>query len=127
MPDTTPPMLRERAPSRIDEFTNSTKLDVRAHQRTYEGAYTRSAVGCLSFSIVIIKLFSKEFLPIGVIYTLYGSILYFLGVYKVSRVTFFYNPDKDAMMFKTRGNYVLFLTLISLCSYISLLVLLLRL
>lgn len=75
-----PTPLRERLPSRIDLFADNLKLDIRAHQRTYEGAYTRTAIGCFSFSILIIKLFSKEFLPIGTMYTVYGCLLYFIGV-----------------------------------------------
>ncbi|MDL2082336.1 hypothetical protein QNN03_38660, partial [Streptomyces sp. GXMU-J15] len=51
-------LLPERQPSRLDVLTKDRKLDVRAHQRTYEGAYTRTALGCLSFAILVIKLFS---------------------------------------------------------------------
>ena len=74
---TEPVPIRNRLPSRMDLFATNLKQDIRAHQRTYEGAYTRTAIGCLSFSILIIKLFSKEFLPIGTIYTIYGCLLYF--------------------------------------------------
>lgn len=121
-----PKPLRERLPSRIDLFADNLKLDIRAHQRTYEGAYTRTAIGCFSFSILIIKLFSKEFLPIGTMYTVYGCILYFIGVYKSLHVDVFYNPEKDMEMYKTGGDYVLLLSIISLCCYIALLVLILR-
>ncbi|WEJ93531.1 hypothetical protein PSN45_000996 [Yamadazyma tenuis] len=68
-----------RRPTRLDLFENNQKLDIRAHQRTYEGAYTRTAIGSLAFSIMIIKLFSKEFLPIGTIYTLYGMVVFIIG------------------------------------------------
>ena len=123
---TEPVPIRNRLPSRMDLFATNLKQDIRAHQRTYEGAYTRTAIGCLSFSILIIKLFSKEFLPIGTIYTIYGCLLYFLGVFKSSREDVYYNPDKDMEMFTTSGDFVLFLTILSLCCYIALLVLLLR-
>ena len=123
---TEPVPIRNRLPSRMDLFATNLKQDIRAHQRTYEGAYTRTAIGCLSFSILIIKLFSKEFLPNGTINTNYESLLYFLGVFKSSRVDVYYNPDKDMEMFTTSGDFVLFLTILSLCCYIALLVLLLR-
>lgn len=116
----------EHVPSRMSEFSRGLKLDVRAHQRTYEGAYTRTAIVCLSFSILIVKLFSKEFLPIGAIYTIYGTILYFMGVKKARQVDFFYNPDRDKEYYTTSGNSVVFLTVVSLATYISLLVLILR-
>lgn len=111
----------QRAASRIDGLSDNLKLDVRAYQRTYEGAYTRTAIGCLSFAIVIIKLFSKEFLVIGTVYTIYGSLLYFMGVAKSYSVDTYYDPDKKMEMFKTGGNSVLTLSLISLASYAALL------
>ncbi|RLV93129.1 hypothetical protein JA1_002688 [Spathaspora sp. JA1] len=113
-----------RRPSTLDIFSNYLKLDIRAHQRTYEGAYTRTSIGCLSFSILIIKLFSKEFLPIGLIYTLYGFLVFLIGVYQTNRVEKFYNGHLE--MFKTAGDTVLLLSVISLCSYIGVLALILR-
>ncbi|EDK40648.1 hypothetical protein PGUG_04746 [Meyerozyma guilliermondii ATCC 6260] len=120
-------LLPERQPSRLDVLTKDRKLDVRAHQRTYEGAYTRTALGCLSFAILVIKLFSTEFLPIGVVYTAYGSILYFLGLVKSASVDIFYNPKKDMDVYMSAGNSVLLLTSISLASYIAIFVLIIRL
>lgn len=110
-------------PSKLDVFSNGLKLDIRAHQRTYEGAYTRTAIGCFAFSILIIKIFSKEFLPIGTIYTIYGSIVFIIGFFKSRSVDFYYNPDKDKEFFKTSGNSVILLTSISLICYVVLFVL----
>ncbi|CAK7909078.1 hypothetical protein CAAN1_25S00408 [[Candida] anglica] len=117
---------RQRLPSVLDVLSSGLKLDVRAHQRTYEGAYTRTAMGALSFSILIIKLFSKEFLPIGAAYTVYGSLLYFIGVVKSGTVDTYYNPEKDMQIYRTGGDTVLLLTLLSLASYLVLLVLVWR-
>ncbi|CAH2352691.1 hypothetical protein CLIB1423_07S05336 [[Candida] railenensis] len=122
----TPRPRTQRLPSRLDILSNGLKLDVRAHQRTYEGAYTRTAIGALSFSILIIKLFSKEFLPVGAVYTIYGCVLYFFGVFKSASVDVFYNPDKDMVLYKTGGDSVLLLTVVSLVSYLALLVLVWR-
>ncbi|CUM66134.1 uncharacterized protein PRCAT00003791001 [Priceomyces carsonii] len=117
---------RERLPSTIYPLPNGRKLDVRAHQRTYEGAYTRTAIGCLSFALLVLKLFSKEFMPLGAVYTAYGCIVYFFGVAKSRQVEFYYNPNKDQEMFKTAGDSVLFLSIVSLVSYIAILSLILR-
>lgn len=116
-----------RKQSRLDDLSQGLKLDVRAHQRTYEGAYTRTAISCLSFSIVIIKLFSREFLPLGTVYTAYGCLLFFMGVIKSGSVDTFYNTENDTIEFQTAGDSVLILTAISLASYVALLVLVLRL
>ncbi|EEQ40330.1 putative integral membrane protein [Clavispora lusitaniae] len=122
-----PEEILSRASSRLDDLSNGLRLDVRAHQRTYEGAYTRTAISCLSFSIVILKLFSSEFLPIGMVYTAYGCLVYFMGVIKAGTVDTYYNAEKDAVEFKTAGNSVLLLTGISLASYIALLIFVIRL
>lgn len=116
-----------RRRSRLGDLADNLKLDVRAHQRTYEGAYTRTAISCLSFSIVMIKLFSSEFLPIGTVYTVYGCLLYFIGVFKAATVDTYYNAEEDMEEFKTAGDLVLLLTGISLASYVAMLVLVLRL
>lgn len=116
-----------RKPSRIDHLSNNLKLDLRAHQRTYEGAYTRTAITCLSFSILIIKLFSKEFLHIGLIYTVYGSIIFFLGVAKTSSVDIYYDPNKHQQYYNTAGNSVVLLFTISLVCYTSILALIIKL
>lgn len=116
-----------RRESHLEDLCNGLRLDVRAHQRTYEGAYTRTAISCLSFSIVIIKLFSAEFLPIGTVYTAYGCLLYFMGVIKAGSVDFYYNPEKNKEEFVTAGDSVILLTGISLASYLALLIFVLRL
>lgn len=113
----------QQLPTRLDILSNGLKLDVRAHQRTYEGAYTRTAVGCFAFSILLIKIFSKEFLPIGTIYTIYGSTVFLMGMYKSRSVDFYYNPEKDKEFFKTSGNSVMLLSAISLLCYLTLFVL----
>lgn len=117
---------RERLPSRLDILQNGLQLDIRAHQRTYEGAYTRTAVGCLAFALMIIKIFSKDFLPIGLIYTIYGSLVFCFGLYKSRTVDFYYNPKKQKQYFKTSGNSVMLLSITSLACYLSLLILILK-
>lgn len=122
------PSRPTRTYSTIEALTSSDqKLDVRAHQRTYEGAYTRTALAALSFSIMVVKLFSSEFLPIAMVYTIYGSLLYFVGVSKAGSVEIYYNSENDNEEFITGASTVLLLTFISLSSYIVILVLVLRL
>lgn len=116
----------QRPPSVLDGLLNGHKLDVRAHQRTYEGAYTRTAIGALSFAILILKLFSKEFLPVGTVYSIYGSILFFIGVVNMGSLDVYYNPEKDMQMYKTGGNTVILLLAISLTCYIVLFILMCR-
>lgn len=118
----------QRTYSTIEALSSSAqKLDVRAHQRTYEGAYTRSALSALSFSLMVVKLFSPAFLPIAMVYTIYGSLLYFVGVSKAGSVDTYYNPKNGKEEFVTGATTVIVLTAISLVAYVAIFVLILRL
>lgn len=137
-----------RRPSRLDErLTKAQKLDIRAHQRTYQGAYIRTCIGCLSFSLLVMKLFSKEFMSIGLVFQIYSLFICVIGYSRASNMDLYfinfgsedwykdYLPVDNATIdghvaidnkyyFKTSGNYVLWLSLITGCCYIVLFVLL---
>ncbi|GMG39097.1 unnamed protein product [Ambrosiozyma monospora] len=135
-----------RKPSRLDGLdTQAQKLDIRAHQRTYQGAYVRTCLGCLSFSLLIMKLFSKEFMPIGLVFQIYSLLICIIGYFRSKNLDLYfinfsdpewfknYDWDLDGdgeldnnYYFKTSGNYVLWLTVISGACYLVLFVLLLR-
>ncbi|KAH3670332.1 hypothetical protein WICMUC_004901 [Wickerhamomyces mucosus] len=106
-------------------FKDNKKLDIRAQQRTYDGAYTRASIATLSFALLITKLFSKSFLPIGILYCVYGSIIYIIGMTRSNHMNAFLLGD-DKLYYKTSGNTVLLMGLVSLISYIILLTLVLR-
>ena len=142
-----------RQPSRLDErLTRAQKLDIRAHQRTYHGAYVRTCIGCLSFSLLVMKLFSREFMSIGVVFQIYSIIICLIGYSRSHNIDLYFinfkdnNWYKDFILvdneshnaisneghydvdnkyyFKTSGNYVLWLTIITLSCYITLFILL---
>lgn len=115
----------EELPTKLDAFEDNLKLDIRAHQRTYDGAYSRTAIGSLAFSMLIIKLFSREFLPIGTIYTIYGCVVFLIGMVKAKSVDFYYNPTKNKEYFKTSSNSIILLGSVSLICYVILFVLVL--
>ncbi|ODQ63532.1 hypothetical protein NADFUDRAFT_53198 [Nadsonia fulvescens var. elongata DSM 6958] len=59
----------------FQDLTFDKKLDIRAIQRTFEGAYIRTALGQLSFAMVILKVFSKDFVLVGTTYTIHGILI----------------------------------------------------
>jgi hypothetical protein len=65
-----------------DELT-----DLRAYQRTFDGAYTRTALGQLSYAILILKLFEKDFYWCGLVYTALAAQLIFIGAYRYNLAT----------------------------------------
>lgn len=136
-----------RQPSRLDErLTKAQKLDIRAHQRTYQGAYIRTCIGCFSISLLIMKLFSREFLSIGLVFQIYGLLLCLIGYSRGMNIDLYFldfNNNKwyseidhsrdivcghievdNKYYFKTSGNYVLLLTILSCGCYIVMFILL---
>lgn len=112
--------------------TNAKKLDIRAHQRTYQGLYMRTTLGTLSFAILVLKFFSKEFLRIGILYTIYGLVIFIISFVRLQSMDLYYlkeikefqgdhtqdsSNDTEAVFFKTSGNFILLITTISLISY----------
>jgi hypothetical protein len=138
----------DRRPSHLDDrLTKAQKLDIRAHQRTYQGAYIRTCIGSLSFSLLVMKLFSREFMSIGVVFQIYSILLCIIGYNRANNMDLYfinfskedwykdYLPLDNATInghididnkyyFKTSGNYVLWLSLITGSCYIILFVLL---
>ena len=43
-------------------------MEVRAAQRTFEGAYKRTALSQFSFALVVLKIFTHEFYSIGALF-----------------------------------------------------------
>jgi hypothetical protein len=103
-------------------------VEIRAAQRTFEGAYLRTALSQFSFALVILKIFTSEFYAIGALFSMYGAAIMLVAMYRRyhGNRQFFTATDDDGGLlkrFRTSGNSVLLLTVISLGAYISLLVL----
>lgn len=48
-------------------LTPSELVEIRAAQRTFEGAYIRTSLGQFSFALVVLKIFTSEFYSIGML------------------------------------------------------------
>lgn len=162
------PPPSSRAPSLSNRLT-----EIRAAQRTFEGAYVRTALSQFSFALIILKIFTSEFYAIGALFAAYGSAILLVAVFRryEGNTQFFDQEESDSetddsegevagddgleirsqlqqqqqqqslpdgargrrrvstirKKFRTSGNSVALLTLLSLLAYITLLVLTLRL
>ncbi|KAF8511858.1 hypothetical protein JB92DRAFT_2931722 [Gautieria morchelliformis] len=65
--------------SAIDE---AELIELRARQRTIDGAVYRTALGNLSYAVVVLKLFDQRFYRIGVLYTVLSILLFLLGYFR---------------------------------------------
>lgn len=131
-------------------------MEIRAAQRTFEGAYIRTSLSQFSFALVVLKIFTSEFYSIGTVFSpsmpsliseqteadeglLLGALfaVYGAGVLAVSAFRrmqsnrqFFNAVGEDGLSrrrFRTSGNVVVILTGLSVAAYVTLLVLTLRL
>jgi hypothetical protein len=88
----------------------------------------RTALSQFSFALIILKIFTSEFYAIGALFSLYGAAIMVVAIYRryQGNQQFFTLTDDEGELqkkFRTSGNSVLMLTIISLCAYIALLVL----
>lgn len=107
-------------------------VEIRAAQRTFEGAYVRTALGQFSFALIVLKIFTAEFYSIGALFAVYGGGILFTSLFRrhQGNKQFFSEMDEDGIhrkKFRTSGNVVSVLTALSMAAYICLLVLTLRL
>lgn len=107
-------------------LTPGQRQDVRASQRTFEGAYLRTAFSKLSFGLVILRLFSKEFFPLGMVYVASAIMTMALSLYQraYSERLLIEHPSTT---FVTAGNIVVMTATIDILSQITLFILILRL
>ncbi|KAF2180188.1 hypothetical protein K469DRAFT_289861 [Zopfia rhizophila CBS 207.26] len=113
-------------------LTSAELVEIRAAQRTFEGAYIRTAIGQFSFALIVLKIFTSEFYSIGALFAVYGAGVLFTSLFRRQQGNkqFFSEVGEDGLhrkRFRTSGNVVSVLTALSIAAYVCLLVLTLRL
>ncbi|KAK6523227.1 hypothetical protein TWF694_006119 [Orbilia ellipsospora] len=115
-------------------------VEIRASQRTFEGAYFRTSISLFTFSLVILKIFTVEFYPIGALFATYGAFIMGISAYRRSQSNrqFYIVENKEEndlpehmrtgkRVFRTSGNTVIVCALTSVLAYTALIVLVLKL
>ncbi|TKA25573.1 hypothetical protein B0A50_05434 [Salinomyces thailandicus] len=107
-------------------------VEIRAAQRTFEGAYIRTSLGQFSFALIVLKIFTQEFYSIGALFAAYGAGVLAVSAFRRMQGNrqFFGEVGDDGLSrkrFRTSGNVVVILTSLSVAAYVCLLVLTLRL
>lgn len=113
-------------------LTPSELVEVRAAQRTFEGAYVRTSLSQFSFALVVLKIFTSEFYSIGALFAVYGAGVMAVGAFRRQEGNrqFFSEIGDDGLnqrRFRTSGNVVVVLTGLSVAAYACLLGLTLKL
>jgi len=99
-------------------LTSDELVEVRAAQRTFEGAYVRTALGQFSFSIIVLRIFTSDILVASLFRRQQGNKQFFSEVGE---------DGLNQRRFRTSGNIVVVLTALSVGAYIALLVLTMKL
>ncbi|KAL3433194.1 hypothetical protein BDV09DRAFT_197046 [Aspergillus tetrazonus] len=118
--------------ARTVALTNDEIVEVRAAQRTFEGAYIRTALSQFSFALVVLKIFTNEFYSTGALFAVYGTGVLIIGLFRRQQGNrqFFSEVGDDGVhrhKFRTSGNAVVILTALSIAAYATLIALTLRL
>ena len=92
----------------------------------------RTALSQFSFALVVLKIFTSEFYSIGALFAIYGAGVLFTSLFRRQQGNqqFFSEIGEDGLnhsKFRTSGNVVVVLTVLSVAAYASLLVLTLKL
>jgi hypothetical protein len=76
-------------------LTGPELVEIRAAQRTFEGAYVRTAIGQFSFALVVLKIFTAEFYSIGALFAVYGAGILFISLFRRQQGQF--EPSRACM------------------------------
>ncbi|KAJ6556885.1 hypothetical protein B0H10DRAFT_2169599 [Mycena sp. CBHHK59/15] len=62
-------------------------VELRARQRTFHGAYSRTALSNLGYSLTVLRLFDPRFYRIGLLFAVLGAALYVLAFLRARHST----------------------------------------
>lgn len=91
-------------------LTQAELVEIRAAQRTFEGAYLRTALSQFSFALVILKIFTQEFYSIGALFAVFGAFILLASLLRRTsgNKQFFREPgpsgEEGKKKFRTSGN-----------------------
>ncbi|KAK9475060.1 uncharacterized protein V1510DRAFT_400723 [Dipodascopsis tothii] len=97
-------------------------IDVRGVQRTYEGAYLRTAMLEVTLALSILRLFNIEFFPIGMWFAAIALAFLVIGFRRRLLNNVAILSGRPATHFLTSGTPVLIMTVVCLAGYVAMLV-----
>lgn len=94
-----------------------------AHQRTFEGAYWRTALSAFSMGLLILKVFTIEFYRIALVFFAFGTMMVLIAHMRTRNSIDVYNQQ---VPFKTNGNIVFLSFVTTLSTFMILFILIYR-
>ncbi|GAA5827565.1 hypothetical protein JCM5353_001618 [Sporobolomyces roseus] len=120
-------------------------IELRARQRTFGGAYERSALGNLGYALLVLKIFNPDFAKIGLLYVILSILLLLIAQYRRRRSDHDFadiNKPESTLTsedlpkaaervwgraFRTSGDMVVLISLTCTALYVAMFVLVLKL
>ncbi|BGP51477.1 hypothetical protein JCM10450v2_007419 [Rhodotorula kratochvilovae] len=118
-------------------------VELRARSRTFDGAYTRTALGNLGYALVVLKIFTAEFARIGLIYVILAVLVMLIAQLRRRRSDHDFadthrpsDPAQAAVQasqriwgreFRTSGDVVVLLGVVCTALYVAIFVLVMQL
>ncbi|KAF9958054.1 hypothetical protein BGZ70_009317 [Mortierella alpina] len=104
-------------------ITEEELVEIRARERTFDGAYWRTAMKAFSMGMIIIRLFTKAFYKIGIIFVAFGMAMLGISVLRRKAAGDVFDQRQP---FETSGFWVLVTTLVTSVTYIVMFVMIMR-
>ena len=92
-------------------------LELRAAQRTFEGAYVRAAIAQFVFALFVLKVFSEAFYGVGIAFGVFGGGMMGAGWLRRREGRRVLVEVGERRKFQTSGNVVVVVCAVSLCVY----------
>ncbi|OAQ24041.1 hypothetical protein K457DRAFT_142223 [Linnemannia elongata AG-77] len=105
-------------------ITEEELVEVRARERTFDGAYWRTAMKSFSMGMIIIRLFTKAFYEIGIIFVAFGMTMLGISVLRRKAAGDVFDQRKP---FVTSGFWVAATTAVTTVAYAIMFVLIMSL
>ncbi|KAG0361689.1 hypothetical protein BG005_007556 [Podila minutissima] len=105
-------------------ITEEELVEVRARERTFDGAYWRTAMKAFSMGMIILRLFTQSFYKVGIAFVAFGIAILGIAVLRRKAAGDVFDQRKP---FQTAGFWVMVTTLITTIAYIVLFILIMRL
>uniref|UniRef100_U9SWZ0 DUF202 domain-containing protein n=1 Tax=Rhizophagus irregularis (strain DAOM 181602 / DAOM 197198 / MUCL 43194) TaxID=747089 RepID=U9SWZ0_RHIID len=103
------------------QLTNAEIVELRARQRTFEGAYGRTCLSSFGFALIILRIFDEDFYTIGFVYIAFGVALLIISALRIRNNIENFDIFEKNKPFVTSGGYVALTSGIALLTYLALL------
>lgn len=94
-----------------------TYISTLAYQRTFEGAYWRTALASISMGLLVLKVFTIEFYHISLVFFAFGVFMLFIAFLRIK-------GSQEQKIFKVNNDIIILSFISSLITFIALFVLL---